>query len=783
MNKCSARLPALPGLASVLLALAGMAAARAAEIVAAGPAIEEIIVTARKREETLLRVPVSVTAFSADRIEQLGFTDITDLARFTPGFALNSALGRQPASFRPVFRGVTTVRNGVGNANAGTIFIDGVYVGGALLSTEIQNLERVEIMRGPQSAQYGRNTYIGAVNYITRRPSAKLEAGLSGSVAQHDSFDATGWVSGPLGSERLKFALGGSHREYGGEWTNTRDGSDIGGEESDEVTTKLLIEPLEELDLTVKLGWQSTDDQHFPMYLQPSTFNNCCFRTAEAPRAREYYVGKAVLREEVNLYTDLLEANGGAGVALERFLGSLAVNWRAGAFTFSALTGLVSDDLDLGFDASYAGYDPSVVPVQPPGSFLIFENKEYDDLSQELRVTSAADRPLRFTAGLYYYDGEADTAVRNRIDPNTGVASPEPRSRDEIENRAVFGSVDWDFRDRWTAGVELRWAEDDVTVTSLGVPGPSGSGTITAFEADFDSLTPRFTIAWHPQDDVTYYLNVSKGTKPGDFNSQVPSLPNGAPDESYRFVDEETAWNYELGVKALFWEERLSLSLAGYYLEVQDQQLTQLIELAGGGTASLLTNAQRTDVRGIELEVGAMLAEGLVLDVTYAYTDSEFDEWISQEEADLRGSDGSLADNQRLGDVSGHNSPRVPKHMASLIARYQRQLTDRIDWYGSADYSYESSKYAAEHNLIETGDRNLVGLRTGIRAGRWDLSIWARNLFDDDTPVDVIRYFDRRYTTLPSFPQQGGRVSSTPRGFAVPLPPGRQTGLTVRYRF
>lgn len=121
--------------------------------------------------------------------------------------------------------------------------------------------------------------------------------------------------------------------------------------------------------------------------------------------------------------------------------------------------------------------------------------------------------------------------------------------------------------------------------------------------------------------------------------------------------------------------------------------------------------------------------------------------------------------------------------MASLIVRYERPVNAAIDWYGSADYSYESSNFAAEHNLIETGDRNLVGLRTGLAFDRWDVSMWAKNLLDDDTPVDVMRFFDRRTESLPSFPQLGPRPSSTPRAFGIPLPRGRQVGATVRYRF
>ena len=754
----------------------------------AGDGIGEMIVTARKREETLLEIPVAVSAFPAERIEALGLADLTDLARFTPGFALNATLGRQPASYRPVFRGVTTVRNGVTNANAGNTFVDGVYVGAALLTTDLQSVERVEIMRGPQSAQFGRNTYVGAVNYVTRQPSRELEGRVTATAAEHDTLETSGWLSGPLGSEQLRFALGAGHREYGGEWTNRRDGSRLGGEESDEVSARLLFQPTASLDLTLKVGWQGVDDDHFAMYLQPSTLNNCCERTAASPRAREYYVGEVVVANEPRLYTDLLEKNGGAGTELDRLLGHIAVDWRLGPVALTSLTGLIRDEYSLGFDTSYAGYDPSVPPTYtcgnplppgpPPGSFLNHERKDYDDFSQELRVTSTGDSPWRFTGGVYFYRGKSDVTARNRIDPCTAVAYAIDRDRDEVENRAVFGAVTWDFTERWTAGIELRWAEDDVTVTSLPVGDPG-----VDYHTEVDTLTPRITLSWQPAASTTWYVNISKGTKAPDFNTRVPARPDGSPDESYRMVDEEIAWNYELGLKAALLDQRLDLALAAFHLDVRDQQLTELVEQASGGTASIITNAGRTAVWGVEAELGARLAEGLMLHATYTWTDSEFEEWISQEQADLRGSDGSFADNQALGNVAGKDSPRVPEHMASLVLRYERSLSPTVDWYGSTDWSYQSSKYAAEHNIAETGDRSLVGLRTGLVLGSWDLGIWAKNLFDDDTPLDILRFFDRRYETLPSFPQQGASPSRIPRGFAIPLPRGREVGATLTYRF
>ncbi|MFZ1624697.1 MAG: TonB-dependent receptor, partial [Gammaproteobacteria bacterium] len=214
------------------------------------------------------------------------------------------------------------------------------------------------------------------------------------------------------------------------------------------------------------------------------------------------------------------------------------------------------------------------------------------------------------------------------------------------------------------------------------------------------------------------------------------------------------------------------------------------------GTASILVNAGETSAYGIETEIEAALTDNFSLHATYAWTHSEFDAYISPEEADLRGGNGSYADTQRLGDMSGKRSPRVPEHMASLTARYQRALTADTQWYTAADWTYESSKYAQEHNLIETGDRQLVGLQAGLQHGRWDASLWVRNLFDDDTPADVIRYFDGRYSSLatdpdgqpynpplPPTPPGVARASSTPRGFAIPLAPGRQAGITVRLKF
>jgi iron complex outermembrane receptor protein len=741
--------------------------------------VDEIVVTARKKEESALLVPLSVSAFSEQSIRDLGLNRLGDIARFTPGFSFAPNVGRQPASDRPVVRGLTTVINGIANTSAAATFIDGVYFGGSIQSSALYNVERVEVLRGPQSAQYGRGTYAGAINYVTRNPGDELAGEVIVNAAEHDTTEVGGWLGGPLLGSSLDFYLAGGHREYGGEYVNTVDGRKVGGEQTDELTAKLRWTPADSLAIAWQVAWQGTDDEHYASYLQPQALNNCCFRTPQAPRAREYYAGTAVPEPQVTLATDLLAAAGGAGTRLNRWRTSLDIEWTLGAgYVLKSLTGYVDDELERGFDSSYGAYEP--VPFLP-GLFTIADEQTQTDFSQELRLSSPLDRSINWTIGGYYYAGELDDVVINSVyrDPTSAVVVAPARTvltRDEIENLAAFGSIGWDISEHWSTSLELRWARDEITVTNRA---NDGSGVVvppSPFTETFDSLTPRVTLSYLPADDRNYYVSVAKGTKPGDFNARVP-------DERYRAVDEEQVWSYEAGFKAR-WLERATSALAAYYMDVDDQQLTTLVELPDGSSVPIIQNVGRSAIWGIEADLTLALTERLGLNLTYAYTHAEYREHISIDEADLRGSDGSLAQTNALGDVSGNRLPRVPEHMASALARYEHPLRGSWLWYLNGDYSYESSKFAQEHNLIKTGERHLAGLRTGLNGDHWDVSIWVTNLLDDDTPVDVQRYFDSRTGALPSYPQNGsGRVSTQPRGFVLSLPRGRQYGATLRFRF
>ena len=792
-----------------LLGVAGLAISLLAQPATAAP--EEIFVTARKYEENIQEIPIAVSAFTAQNIEDLNLKSIDEIAKFTPGLSFTSAFGRQPGSDRPSMRGITTVVNGIANSSAVGYFVDGVYLSGSPQSTELSNLERVEVIKGPQAAQFGRGTYAGAINYVTRKPSLEgIEGGATVTGAEHGTQEYSGWVSGPIIDNQLAYYFSAGYDTYDGEYKNQAYGDDVGGTETKNVTGKLLWTPMDGLEITLKGGLQETDDDHFAIYLQPRTLNNCYPRTANTPRARGYYCGTAILDENnIRLATDLLENavsattglnDGMSGSKLDRSLASLVIDYTApSGFNFTSTTGYIEDNVHTGFDVSYANYDP--IPAgASAGSFYQLDEDKSHTLTQELRVTTPRDARVRGTWGFYFLDIK-DWEVYNRKVLASGVSNLQTVANlttERVQNRAVFAGIDVDINDRLTVGLEGRYSSDDVEVSNIV---NNGTGAVdpcagsASCQKTFNSFTPRLTLSYRYTDDINLYANIAKGVKPGDFNATLPLDGLGQPDESFRAVDEETMWSYEIGAKTEWLERRLTANVSLYFNDVEDQQLTTNIEGPGGVPQSVLANVGKTEVWGAEIETNFAITDNWTAGFIYAWTDSEIKERISTDQADLVGNVTGFTtlDNyyNEFGDVSGKQSPRVPENQFALFSRYDIPFS----WGGmfvGADYTFEESKYSQEHNLIETGDRNLVGARIGANWQNWQLTAWVKNLTDDDTPLDIIRYIDRQASSggaLPSCTASGGTAaqcvgsSTSGRGFGLTLQPGRQVGATLNYKF
>ncbi|MGY0627524.1 MAG: TonB-dependent receptor plug domain-containing protein, partial [Paraglaciecola chathamensis] len=253
--------------------------------------IEQIEVTSRYRKETLNKIPISVTTFSADDIEEAGLRNINDIAVSAVGMSMERTFGRQ--SDIPVIRGVSWIP-GFGSQKA-SYFIDGVYFGGSIQSLPLDLIERVEIVKGPQSAQYGRRTFSGAINFITSRPSDELSGYVNLTLGQNGNQKLAAGVSSKL-SDMFAFRASISADSYDGDWENTKeDGPDVGGEKTKSGMLGFYFTPSKNTDISVNYIYNENDDEAQPFGYQGAADNNCFLDT------RPYYCGEALRNQPISI--------------------------------------------------------------------------------------------------------------------------------------------------------------------------------------------------------------------------------------------------------------------------------------------------------------------------------------------------------------------------------------------------------------------------------------------------------------------------------------------------
>ena len=707
--------------------------------------IEEIVVTARKVEENVRDVPLSIDVFTERFIAETGALSAYDLAQYTPNLSFRQSYAR---SFdRPAIRGQSVI---LGASTVG-LFVDGIFVQGSISSTPLDTIERVEVIKGPQSALFGRATLSGAINYITKRPGDQWEARLAARAAQHDEYEARAYLSGPILQDTLAFNLGIRHYEYGGEWRNLGPGgTSIGQEQTQSVYGSLYWSASDRFDALLRASWFEDDDGHPPNFLSIESDDLNCFLSSP----RGYYCGIVPAPGEVEI--DIVDGET-YGINKETLRTSLELNWEFEGATLTSQTAYSKEDedwlLDLGPEANeFAVFAGSTTPI----------NNIQEYRSQELRLASSSDRGLRWLIGAYFFGGDEE--------------DPVDLESNEIENIAVFGSLGFDFSDFLTGTVELRYSEDDITATNA-------AGLV--LNETFDSVTPRVTLTWHQSEEVNYYGSFAQGTKPGGFNADVLS-PNVPPDEQERLsnfiaFDEEEAWNYELGTKRIMLDGRMNFNVAVFFIDWDKQQLTSAEPFTNAmglpDTTVLITNIGKTEIFGFEVSMNTRVNENWAVNVAYGFTDAEIQEQCDVEYGGFVGADPEKCDQVRFpggASVDGKRTPNSPEHNGNLSLTYEVPITfgNDAEFYGRADYLYESTRYAQVYNLAETGANQRVNLRLGMREKNWDASIWIKNLFDDDEANSVIRIID--FDTL---------FFGTRRAFQAGLPKGRQFGVSFEYNY
>lgn len=753
-------------------------AAAVSAVLAAGNAaaaqLDEVVVTARKTEERLQDVPIAISAFTSETLQETDARDVFDLTRLTPGFSFEriNRYGVQGGVSRPVIRGMSNIL-GEGNAS---VFVDGILYSDSILSFPFDIVERIEVIKGPQAAVFGRATFSGAINLVTKRGTNEPEGKISVRAAEFDDYEANLLLRGPVVEDKLFYMLHGRYYTFGGMYRNSIDGRDLGGEESYNFNGSLEYRSQGAFSAILAGGITNDDDDHAAAVLQDRFSNNCYLDTP-----RQYYCG--AVKEQDGATLDVAGLEGKEGVNRDSLRLSAQLRWDFDNFSVVSNSGLFNTETEYGYDSSYQGATAiaqTTVPNAPGyvrtatdpvrrGTVMRNEVTDRTEWSTELRIESNQQARVRWNGGLYYYQSRRDLEQRHfRPNPDTGIVAPTIDSgENRVDNWAVFGSLGYDLTENLEGTVELRYAEDEIG-NKKTVP------STVLIEQKFDTWSPRFTLTYKFSPEIMLYANVAQGNKPGVINPD-PRFP-----PEIRFADEESSWNYEIGSKNTLLDGRLGLNVAAYYIDWDKQQLTTAFTFPTGGTMSYITNAGKSRVQGLEVEINAALTENFTAGLNYAYTDAEFVELLDGEA------------NQLFGDPSlkGFSLPGVPEHQANLYARYGFIPAAGYSGFVRADVSYTSKKYDQVFNLAHTGDATVVNLTAGVSTERWDVSLFVKNLTDDRTPSSVTRYVDQLNLNVPQIvgnqPPELDNVPGTTtleRAFFYPLAAKRQWGMNLSYRF
>ncbi|MFV8819294.1 TonB-dependent receptor [Haliea sp. E17] len=774
----------MPG---TLGALASVFAFSSAAPVYAQSAIEEIVVTARKREEKLADIPVAVSAVSADDIEKRGLVAIADLADTTPGFVVSDNFSGKTDRTVQTF----TLRGFSPSSGVETtvsMFIDGVPVSSTTAISSIGTPERVEILRGPQSAYFGRNTFAGAINIVNRTPADEWGGSIDLTLGKYEYYRMRGEVEGPLIEDVLKFRASAEQYSKEGAWDNHFvDGGTLGDQET--TMGNLYIELTPTDNLTIKAFGFLSDDEDGPaasafesavdisdfygnllVHGQPNCELNgnpyFCGTPKDKADPLSYNTKatddvKALLKKSTNRLTDT-DMLDDYGMHRQYRHGHVTVDWDLGdsGFSVSSLTGYNQEEWILLNDIDHYGSDAFNY------GFLV--ERKQDDFSQELRLNYDEGGKFRGTVGASYLDASTESTLTTLLSFLPAPDSVTPSGENQAETLGLFFGASYEITDALTASIEGRYQED--TLTALDVSGKK------ILSKEFTNFLPRFILDYEVSDDLMVYGSYSEGVNPSAFNlgllSQSDYLQELAAEAGITLtVDPEEVQNYELGAKGSLFGGTLNYAVAAYYANWKKQinRINIVVVEPGGETATSFSgvgNTGEVDLYGLELEAYWSATDNINVNVAAAYTGSDIKSFNNAQLTSLTG----------ISDFSGQEQPGVSEYSGNIGVQYDGVLPfeGAQPWFARADYIYKSGMWSNPANFLKTDDIQRVNLRGGVTFGNLQLQAYVDNVFDNDSYTTSYDYFafDASFAYF-------GNHSGIVYGLAQP----RTYGVEAKYTF
>ena len=794
-------------LATTSLAAAAIFPAIPAMAQDTAPAAEEsgnnIIVTARKIEENIQDIPASITALSKQDLEERNIAQLEDVALQTPGLVFEDFSNGGFGS--PTIRGtsqfsVTSLETNV------ALFLDGINIPrNYAFDIGATEFERIEVVKGPQSALYGANAFSGVINYVTTdRSLSDIQAGGKASISENGGFDIFGEFSAPLIEDvlALRFAIG--HSEFDGDFDNLHPlaGSapdpgtdeDIGGFEKFSLQVGASFRPFDALKLDFDYYRFETESEQQPTYrltrnidpalavLGPSAVQDA---NCSDPNGAGFQLFCGTLPS-----TPPQSSLGVDGFVIDPRgfgLDSTAELYRVGANLE------LTDELDLNylfgrysgevFSAGNSDRDPLVGtrlffsqffqfpfgPAQNAFTFSPVGDFDYD--THEFRLSYDNSGGLYLLAGVYFQDGSdfnqfSGNFIPLGVDTTTPFTSPQgnptANAITETEKFAIFGRAALALADdRLNISLEGRYTDEEISLANLA----SASGEV--FERPDDYFTGRASIDYLLTDDNLIYASAARGFKSGGINPQ-----DGLVAED-RFFGSETNWTYEIGVKNTLLNGAATLNFAAFYIDWSDLQINRQPTVPAPFVSLITDNIGSASSKGIEVEGVWEFADGFAINGGLAYIDASFDEGTISARLLTAGSSAfgaiPLCDDivcNANGDVGGNEIPRTSDLQWNVGLSGEVPIGADFDAFGRVDVAGQSSQFVSEINSAVIEARTLVNTTIGVRGDNWSASLWARNLFDREYVANA--FFIAQSFQLEYIPTLGNR---------------RRVGATVSFNF
>ncbi len=695
-----------------LLLGAGLAVAP----LAAQAQLEEVVVTAQKRTESLQDAPLAVTAFSSTALEDLGAYDVTDVAEFTPNVSFVPTMGSS-ANIRMEIRGMSTAEPSLTVDPKVGVYLDGAYIArnsGAVF--DIVDLERIEIMRGPQGTLWGKNTTGGAVNLVTARPNGEfgfkqqLSAGNDGYFRSVSTLDTAqfGSVAG-----RITYM----HKQTDGWADNIGAGeSDLGSADVDAFRIAVAWDATD--SLAIDYAYDQTSNDAVPAPLQI---------TAVAPGATSligtYYNNTGEFLPGVNPLADLAKI-AEKDDRIEKFNldaiteeevdisgHNLTMAWDLESVTLKSITSYrdyESDFLGNDLDGGAWGVDQADGSFRAIPIFHTTGTKEQDQFQQELQaIGDAFDNKLEYAIGLYYFEEDGkdvnpwDAGIYRPGVPVMlkGIVLGSWYSIDN-ESMAAYGQFTYRPTDDWYLTLGMRYTEDEKELGLLA--SDPRLDEAKSYSEDWSEFTPAFTVGYQPSDDMNVYFKYAEG-----FNAGIYANPTDPTVDHIDPADPEELVAYEIGMKSQWMDNTLRLNAAVFYNDADNLQITAFAD----GNRVVINSGSATQ-EGVELEATWLPTDHWTIDANYGYQKDDRDDSLGQQNDD-------------------------GKHSGRLGVGYNRPAGDFGLFAARVDASFKDEYYFSSNESAVMKDRWLIGARAGISeielwGGIARAALWGKNLTDEE---------------------------------------------------